>query len=586
MRGQWRSISVIFALEMLSTPLSLLAPIGIKIAIDNVLGGKPLPHILRAALPASFLQSSERLLMVAVAVQIGVALLIQARWFCSYLLKIHAGERMLLNFRSRVYAHALALPLGYHDERGSADSAFRIQDDASALRTITIDGALFLISDIVKLLSMACVTLLIDWRLGFVALSVAPLLSLQALLYERRVGGRYKEVKKMESFAFQAVHETLSILRVVKAFVQERAEERRFWGRARDASGARIRLGYADGIFGFAVNLTTSMGMAMVLLVGIRNIEAGVLTLGSLLMVITYLAQLYAPLQNITYHLASLKASAASVDRALEVFAAKPESANSLVAVRTRPRQFHGSIDFQNVTFAYGSSAPILNDFSFEIPPGSRVGLVGKTGAGKTTLVNLLVRFVSPQSGRILLDGHDIQHIGLPELRRQFAFVLQEPVLFATTVAQNIAYGNPEASREEIVRAAIAAQAHDFICSLPNEYETNVGERGSLLSGGERQRVSIARAFLLDSPVLIMDEPTSSVDVTTEAEVLRAMQRLSAGRTCFFVSHRPGTLANCDFVFRLRQGEPLEVCVCDSETDFEALLRGDELEPVNRVHLA
>jgi ATP-binding cassette subfamily B protein len=437
----------------------------------------------------------------------------------------------------------------------------------------------------VKLIAMAFVTLLIDWRLGIVALSVAPLLSIQALIYERRVGGKYKDVKHLESSAFRVVHESLSIIRVVKAFVQERAEEQRFLRRSTEASDARVRLGYMDGIFGLAVNLTTSAGMAMVLYVGIRNVQHGVLTLGSLLLVITYLIQLYGPLQNITYHLASLKASSASVERALDVFTATPETTNSNNHSRGMTRRAYGSIEFENVTFAYGSASPILENFSFVVPEGARVGLVGRTGAGKTTLVNLLVRFLSPQSGRILLDGRDIQHIELSELRRQFAFVLQEPVLFSTTISQNIAYGNPDAAHEEIVRAAIAAKAHDFILKLPQGYETNVGERGSLLSGGERQRVSIARAFLIDAPILILDEPTSSIDVNTEAEVLKATERLSDGRTSFFVSHRLGTLSNCDFLFRLRQGAPLEVCVCDPQTDFESLLRDDHLETQARVHL-
>jgi ATP-binding cassette subfamily B protein len=577
-KGQWPSLSAVFLLEMLSTPLALLSPIGIKIAVDNVVGGKPVPPVLRMMIPASWVNSPDRLLVAAILIQISIVLLIQAHWFSTYLLKIRSGEQMLLDFRFRLFGHLQRLPINSHDRRGCADSTYRLQEDAAALKSITIDGALFLISDLVKLIAMACVTLLIDRQLGILALSVAPLLALYSAIYQKRVGGRYKEVKDLDSLAFRVAHEALSIIRVVKAFVQEEAEENRFLRRSRTASDARIRLGYSDGIFGVAVNLTTAAGMAMVLYVGIRNIQSGILTLGSLLLVITYLVQLYAPLQNITYHLASLKTSAASVERALEVFDAERECTKAAGAARKVCARAFGSIEFQNVTFAYKPDTPILQNFSFEVPPGARVGLVGRTGAGKTTLINLLVRFISPAAGRILLDGQDIEELDLSELRRQFAFVLQDPVLFSTTVAENIAYGRPSASHAEIVKAAQAASAHEFIEKLPQGYETNVGERGALLSGGERQRVSIARAFLQDAPVLIMDEPTSSLDVATESEVLEAMERLSAGRTCFIVSHRPNTLANCDFIFKVVHGAPLEVSLVETATHLESLLGNEPLE--------
>ena len=577
--GQWRRVVLVFVLEMLSTPLALLSPIGIKIAIDNVVGRKPVPHLMKVLLPASFLAPQNHLLLAAIAIQIGIVLLIQAHWFCSYLMKIRSGEEMLLDFRSRLFRHLQRLPLGYHDSRGSADASFRLQQDAAALKSITIDGVLFLLSDVTKFVALACVTMLIDWRLGLLALSVAPLLCLYALIYQKRVGGRYKEVKELESAAFQVAQEVLSLLRVVKAFVQEKTEEERFVVQSRGASNATIRLALSDGIFGLAVNLSAAVGVALVLYVGIRNVESGILLLGSLLMIITYLVQLYAPLQNITYHLASLKASAASVERALEVFDAAPEAVNPDPATERRaPSRAFGSIQFQDVTFAYGSKPPILDHFSFDVPAGARVGLVGRTGAGKTTLVNLLVRFVSPVSGKILLDGRDIQTIDLVELRRQFALVLQEPALFSTTIAENIAYGRPGASQEAIKEAAKAASAHDFIRRLPLGYQTKVGERGFLLSGGERQRISIARAFLQDAPILLLDEPTSSLDANTESEVLAATERLTLGRTCFIVSHRLNTLSNCDFIFKLKHGCPLEVSGSGTVAELESMLREEPVE--------
>lgn len=563
-RSQRVALAGVFFLELFSTPLALLSPVGIKIAVDNVIGGKPVPRVLQVLLPAEVLRSPRQLLVAAVAIQIAVVLLIQTHWFCSYLLKIRSGGHMVLNFRSRMFRHLQLLPLGYHDVRGSADSAFRVQDDAAALRSITIDGALFLLSDIVKLLGMIAVTLFIDWRLGLVALSIVPLLVLYAGIYQIRVGDRYKHVKEMESSALRVVHEVLSTMRVVKAFVQEEKENRRFLERSAEAEAARLRLGWADALFGFVVNFTTAFGMAMVLFVGIRNVQSGVLTLGSLLLIITYLVQLYAPLQNITYHLASLKASSASVSRAFEVLNALPEvieephaAIRKKASLKTAKRA-SGSIQFENVEFAYGSKDPILSNLTFSVPVGGHVGVIGRTGAGKTTLVNLMVRFVAPTSGRILLDGQNIQRFDLAHLRRQFAFVLQEPVLFSTTIAENIAYGRPGASREDVVAAAKAASVHDFIQKLPRGYESEVGERGTLLSGGERQRISIARAFLQDAPILILDEPTSALDLATETEILKTLDTLIAGRTCFLISHRLDALSECDLIINLNNGTCLE----------------------------
>lgn len=569
-----KPLGAIFALEMLSTPLSLLAPIAVKIAIDSVVGFKPLPKYLRTIVPASVVHSPAKLLLVVCALQVFIVLLIQLHTFGTYMLKLRFGDRMVLSFRQKLFQHLQHLPLNYHDTRGTADSVFRIQDDAPALKSITIDGAIFLASDVLKLLAMISVTLLIDWRLALVALSVAPLLAGYAWIYQKRVGGRYKVIKQMESAALRVAQEVLSAMRVVKAFGRERNEEERFVARAMETNSARARLGIADGTFGLAINLTIAIGMALVLYVGIHNVLSGLLTLGSLLMVITYLVQLYAPLQNITYHVASLQASEASVDRALDVLAEKREGSGEC-AVHNRSKRVAGDIEFRNVVFAYDPQRPILRNLSLTIPAGTRVGLVGRTGSGKTSFINMLVRFYEPTSGEILLDGVDLRDYSLDVLRSQFALVLQEPVLFSTTIAKNIAYGNPTATPRQIVQAAIAANAHDFIMSLPNRYETEVGERGSMLSGGERQRVSLARAFLKDAPILILDEPTSALDRETEAEILQTMRRLMQGRTCFFITHRLKALSNCDLLLKVRNGRVVELPVPNSPAEIDALLIED-----------
>jgi ATP-binding cassette subfamily B protein len=306
---------------------------------------------------------------------------------------------------------------------------------------------------------------------------------------------------------------------------------------------------------------------------------AGVVTLGSLLMVITYLVQLYSPLQNITYHVASLQSSAASVDRAFEVFSETPEAVPlpiNRLNHNALPVRVRGQIDFYNVNFAYEPERPVLDDLSLRVAAGCRVGIVGRTGAGKTTFVNLLVRFHEPVSGQILLDGIDLREYPLQFLRKQFAFVLQEPALFSTSIAKNIAYGRPDAPHDQIVEAAIAANVHDFIMSLPHGYDTEVGDRGNMVSGGERQRIALARAFLKDAPILVLDEPTSSLDSRTEADILAAMNRLMVGRTTFFISHRLGALSNCDVLLKFERHRAFELPVPESISAIESFVYGDQ----------
>ncbi len=305
-------------------------------------------------------------------------------------------------------------------------------------------------------------------------------------------------------------------------------------------------------MFDLLIGLITAVGSASVLWLGVRHVRAGVLSLGDLLLVMAYLSQLYEPLRTIGKKVSSLQGYFTSAERAFSVLDEKPDVVERPDASPlTRAR---GDVAFQNVSFAYEEGRPVLHDISFEAPAGARLGIAGRTGAGKTTLVSLLTRFYDPLSGQILLDGVDLRDYKLADLRQQYAIVLQEPVLFSTSIAENIAYARPDASEEDIVPAAKLANAHDFIAALPEGYETNVGERGMCLSGGERQRISLARAFLKDAPILVLDEPTSSVDTKTESVIMEAMERLMKGRTTFIIAHRLSTLENCDLRLELEKG--------------------------------
>jgi len=348
------------------------------------------------------------------------------------------------------------------------------------------------------------------------------------------------------------VQEVLGALRVVKAFGQEAREEERFIRRSTEGMKVRLRLASLEGSFNVLVGLASAAGMAAVLLIGVRHVGAGVLTLGELLMVMAYMNQLYEPLKTISRKAATLQLHLASAERA---FALLDEPSDVEVRPDARPLgRSNGAIAFRNVSFAYGKDRPVLHDISFNIEPGARLGIAGASGAGKSTLISLLTRFYDPTDGEIRLDGVDLRDFRLEDLRRQFAVVPQDPVLFSASIAENIAYARPGASESDVVAAAQAANAHEFIVRLPQGYDTQVGERGVQLSGGQRQRIAIARAFLKDSPVLILDEPTSAVDDEAEAVIVEAIRRLMRERTVILITHRSSLLENCTSLVVLENG--------------------------------
>jgi ATP-binding cassette subfamily B protein len=389
-----------------------------------------------------------------------------------------------------------------------------------------------------------------------IAIVVAPVIAALTWGYRRRLRARHREVKALESSALGVVQEVLTSLRVVKAFGQEEREEQRFAERAADGTRARLRVTLVDGSFWAAISLVTALGTGLVLFVGVRSVESGAITLGSLLLVVSYLAQLYSPLHQVSSQVAALQSGFASAERAFTLLDEQPD-----VPERPDARPIGraaGAVEFRNVSFSYAPGQPVLDRVSLRVEPGARVGVAGRTGSGKTTLVSLLTRFYDPTEGAVLLDGVDLREYRVADLRDQFAIVLQEPVLFSTTIRENIAYGKPDAAPEEFVAAAHAADIHGFISSLPEGLDTPVGERGMTLSGGERQRIALARAFLKDAPILILDEPTSSVDVKTEGTIIAAMDRLMEGRTTFLIAHRLSTLEACDLRIDVEHGRVSE----------------------------
>jgi ATP-binding cassette, subfamily B, bacterial len=551
-RPYWLHIAGLFLLSLLSSPLALLTPLPLKIVVDSVIGSHPFPRFLVALLPATVSHSDVAVLVLATGLLVAITLLSQLQELASSVLRTYIGEQLVLGFRAQLFRHIQRLSLTYADLKGTSDSTYRIQYDAPAIQYIAIDGVIPFIAAGFTIAGMIAVTARLDWQLALVALVISPMLFLVTWVYRTRLRMGSREVKKLESSALSVIQEVLAAIRVVKAFGQEDREQERFVRRSCEGMRARIRMTFVEGGFGLLVGLITAIGTSAVLFVGIRHVQSGALTLGELLLVMSYLSQLYAPLKTMSRKAASLQSHLAGAERAFALLDEVPDVVDQPKAWPiTRAT---GAVAFSNVSFAYEKGRTVLHDLSFEIPAGARVGIIGTTGAGKTTLVSLLTRFYDPTVGQILLDGVDLRAYKLTDLRNQFAIVLQEPVLFSTSIDENIAYARPGASDRDIIAAAQAAGAHEFIVHLPQGYETLVGERGMRLSGGERQRIALARAFLKDAPILLLDEPTSSVDPKTETTIMEAMERLMRGRTTFMIAHRLSTLNMCDVCIKIEHG--------------------------------
>ena len=562
-RPYWPQIGCLFGLSLLSSVFALLTPLPLAIVVDSVVGSQPLPGFFATIVPPEVRDSQTGVLIVAAGFLVVLTLLKQLQQYGNLVLTTSTGEKLLLQFRGRLFRHAERLSLAYHDKRGTADSVYRIQYDAVAVQTITVSGLIPLITACVTVVGMVYVTARIDWLLALVSLTVVPVLFVAMRLYRGRLRARWHEAKRLESSALSIVQESLEALRVVKAFGLEDHARDRFADRSAASVRAKIGLSVLEGRFGVFVGATVGLGMATVLVVGTRRVLAGAMTLGELVLVMGYLQQLYDPLKTASKKVGTLQSSLASAERVYSVLDEMPDFVDPPDARALK--RAAGAVAFRNVSFAYEPGHRVLDDVSFEIAPGTRLGIAGTTGAGKTTLVSLLTRFYDPSSGAILLDGVDLRRYRLADLRSQFAIVLQEPVLFSTSIAENIAYAHPDADSVDVVAAAKAAGAHDFICALPDGYATAVGERGVRLSGGERQRIALARAFLKDAPILILDEPTSSVDARTEAQILDAMQRLMVGRTVLMIAHRPSTLENCEARLELEHGRVVRVTPSDAD---------------------
>jgi ATP-binding cassette, subfamily B, bacterial len=566
---EWRGLVLILAATLLSAAMAVAQPWPLKIIVDNALGGEPLSGALARGLEALALSPTPMTLILGAAIA-GVLITTLTAVMSTAITWGWAatGGRMVFDLMRAVFHQLQRASITFVQRRHVGDLLERLTVDTYGLQALCSE---LLVSPVHQLLTVGGITY-VAWRLDpqltVLALILAPAMSFSAWFFGKRLKGRTTEGRRAESDLSTFVHQTLTAIPMVQAFGRMQRNREQF--RALSARAIRVsqRGVLAKHSYSTVNGATFAIGSAIVLFVGGMRVLNDSLSVGSLLVFMAYLRSIRAGGEGLLNTYGSVKQAEAKLDRVLEVLdtAERVEEKAGAPKLERLPRGRGGHVRVEGVTFGYEAGRPVLRDVSLEARPGEVVGLVGATGSGKSTLVSLIPRFFDPWEGRVLFDGIDIREVKLSSLRDQVSLVLQEPFLLAMSVADNIAYGRPEASREEIVAAAEAAQADAFIRELPNGYETVIGERGATLSGGQRQRIAIARALLKDAPVLILDEPTSALDAQTESSLLGALDRLMEGRTTFVVAHRLSTIRRADRIVVVEGG-----CVVE-EGSAEALL--------------
>jgi ATP-binding cassette subfamily B protein len=545
----------------------LLAPWPLAILVDSVLGDHPVPSIVQ---PLVGDWSKQALLVAVVMAGLAIALFQHGFGVLGEYLNTRLDLGMVLEFRSELFQHAQGLPLAMHDRWRTGNFVNTINYLAHSLGSIVL-AVPPVAQSLITLLGMFVIAFGIHEQLALLAASVAPFVYLSVTHYGRDIAPQVRVVQGMEGQSLSIVHEAMSMIRVILGFGRERHEFGRFRRQAEDAVRARVKLTIRQNTFNFGIAMMTAVGTALVLGYGALAVLRGELTVGVLLVLLSYVDNIYAPLTEIT-------STMGSVQEDLVRFELAGALLKHDVGIKEDPQaveldECSGHVVYEGVSFVHEGRRHTLRDISFEARPGQTVAVIGPTGAGKSTLVSLLLRFYDPDQGSIRLDGTDIRKLTVRSLRRHMSVVLQEPLLFSGTVEENIRYGRLEASMEEVVEAATASNAHEFISGLPQKYRTVLGERGAILSIGERQRITIARAFVKRAPLLILDEPTSSVDSKTEDVILEALHRLMEGRTTFMIAHRLSTVRHADLILVLHQGRLVETGSHDALMDRRGLYR-------------
>ena len=547
-RPYWRGFLVPVLAITASSGVSLLKPWPFKFLIDNILkDGQPIGQ------PSAILP-----LIAAIAVSIVAIAALQGLLNYSKGVFLSAmGQRVAFALRSALFAHIHRLPLAFHDRQRTGDLITRVTSDVTKVQELVTDDLLVGgITNVLQLIGMLIVMLVIDWKLGLIATVSVPMLLVTTRYFRNRIREEEQQVRLREGDITSLAQESISSIRVVKAFGRERFEAERFEEQSGAMLEAGIRVARLEAKFSWALNIITAISLAAMVGFGAYEVLLGVLSVGTLVVFTQYMNDIQGPLNSLSRLSTKMAKATVRAERLAEVLNEEP-IVQEYPGSRTAPR-FEGKIQFTHVSFRYAPEQYVLRDINFTIEPGEAIAIVGATGAGKSTLVGLMLRLYDPSEGSVRIDGHDIRGYKLDSFVDQISVVLQESLLFRTTIRENIAYGKPTATITEIEEAARLAYCDEFIRKLPKGYDTVIGERGTTLSGGQRQRIAIARALIRDAPILILDEPTTGLDPESEAIVLGAIEQLMRGRTTIMITHKPASASRADLIYVLEQGTLVE----------------------------
>jgi subfamily B ATP-binding cassette protein MsbA len=534
----------------------LLEPWPLKIVFDYVFGTKHMPSWMSGLIGSTFGLSKLAILHFAIAAVILIALAGALSAYAEKYLTTSVGQWVMHDLRRVLYHHIQRLSLAYHDHKPTGDLISTVTADIDSIQDFISQALLGILVNVLTLVGMLGVMFYLNWRFTLIALSVTPFLFAVVYTYTRRIKQASRALRKKEGEVVSVVAEVLSSIRVVKAFAREDYEEARLAQQSLENVEIALKARSLKAKLAPVVQVIVAVGTCLVLWYGVNLVLTEQMTSGSLLVFLLYLGKMYKPMRDLSKMTDTMSKAAVGYERIHQVIETENEVRN-LPGARKAP-EFKGEIEFDHVYFGYDNGYRTLTDVNLRVEPGQLAALVGPTGAGKTTITGLIGRFYDPQKGVVKIDGEDVRRYKMKSLRRQMSFVLQETLLFRAPVWQNIAYGKPEATREEILRAAELANADEFIRNMPQQYDTMVGEKGVTLSGGQRQRIAIARAIIRNSPILILDEPTSGLDAASEELVFEALGRLMAGRTTIVIAHRLATIRRADVIFVLDHGTIVE----------------------------
>ena len=547
-------VALLAALSLAEVGLRVLLPWPMKAIVDQALGPLP-PAAWLTYLPGVTPGSRASLLVAIAIVGVLVQFMHQAVLMAHTRLFTETGHMLTKDLRERLFDHLQGLALRHHSRMPVGEAVYRLESDASCLEQLLLRGIFPMTFSALTLIVMFGILLGISRPLALVSLSVVPLMFVWIRWGGRRLRPGAERTKQLESRLTARLHESFAAIRLIKSFAREPYESQRFSGVATEAMRARVGLSTKESMFSVVVGSLTVLGSTLVIIEGGLLVLRGSLTVGTLLVALAYLGFVYGPLAGIANTAGTIQQALARAAPVRETLALAPERQEPGQRVSER---FRGEVVFDRISFTY-DGRPVLDDVSLTVRPGEFIALVGPSGAGKTTLVSLIPRFYEPASGHVLVDGLDVTRIRLADLRHQIAIVQQDSVVMSGTVMENLRYGRLDATPAEVRQAAVAAHAHEFIVDLPEGYDTDIGSPGTGLSGGQRQRISMARAFLKDAPILILDEPTAALDTISEREVFAGLAHLRAGRTTFVIAHRLSTVRNADRIVVMDAGRIVAV---------------------------